>query len=125
MTAGTLGRKTGTGFYSYGPATVDAQPDRSDEVVDAQLAPEEIVRRIELAVINEAYHAVGEGVCSPEDADLALKLGAAHPYGPFERAGQLGLRSVVDGLNRLAASGEEHALERFAVAPALWGIANF
>ncbi len=54
--------------------------------------------RIELAIINEAYHAVGEGVAQPPDIDRAMKLGANHPYGPFERAGQLGLRTVVDGL---------------------------
>ncbi|MDQ3555097.1 MAG: 3-hydroxyacyl-CoA dehydrogenase family protein, partial [Chloroflexota bacterium] len=86
---------------------------------------DDIVHRVELAIINEAYHAVGEGVCSPEDADIALKLGAAHPYGPFEHAGMLGLRSVVEGLERLAASGEADARERFAVAPALWSMASF
>jgi 3-hydroxybutyryl-CoA dehydrogenase len=122
--AGMLGRKTGSGFYGYGQDAADAQPVGPDVVADARLAPDQIVRRIELAVINEAYHAVGEGVCSPDDADLALKLGAAHPYGPFERAGQLGLRAVVEGLDALARGSGENARARFAVAPALWQIAS-
>ncbi len=130
VAAGTLGRKTGSGFYRYEPDnTVAGVTNDSaaggDRPPGEELPDSDIVRRIELAIINEAYHAVGDGVCSPEDANIALKLGAAHPYGPFERAGTLGLRTVVEGLERLAASGEADALERFAVAPALWGIANF
>ncbi len=129
VAAGTLGRKTGSGFYRYGP---DAPVDPQVEPVAGGTEPSArpftdagILERIELAIINEAYHVVGDGVCSPEDADIALKLGAAHPYGPFERAGQLGLRAVVDGLGRLAASGGTDARERFTVAPALWSMATF
>ncbi|CAN5713214.1 hypothetical protein BH24CHL8_BH24CHL8_03890 [soil metagenome] len=128
VAAGTLGRKTGSGFYRYGPdAPVDPQVGHATggtEPSGRPLTDAEVLERIELAIINEAYHAVGDGVCSPEDADIALKLGAAHPYGPFERAGQLGLRNVVEGLERLAAS-EAEARERFATAPALWSIATF
>jgi 3-hydroxybutyryl-CoA dehydrogenase len=80
----------------------------------------EIVERIELAIINEAYHAAGEGVAQPPDIDRAMKLGANHPYGPFERAGQLGLRAVIDGLARL----ESRHGERFQVARSLWQVAS-
>jgi 3-hydroxybutyryl-CoA dehydrogenase len=78
------------------------------------------VRRIELAIINEAYLAAGEGVAEPADVDRALKLGANHPYGPFERAGQLGLRTVVEGLRDL----ELRYGERFRIAPTLWQVAS-
>jgi 3-hydroxybutyryl-CoA dehydrogenase len=78
------------------------------------------VSRIELAIINEAYHAAGEGVAQPPDIDRAMKLGANHPHGPFERAAQLGLRSVISGLRAL----EERYGERFRVASALWQIAS-
>ena len=61
---------------------------------------DQIVERVNLAIINEAYRAVEERVASPQDIDLAMKLGANHPMGPFERAGQLGLRGVVEGLRR-------------------------
>nr|MDQ3642627.1 3-hydroxyacyl-CoA dehydrogenase family protein [Actinomycetota bacterium] len=125
VAAGTLGRKTGRGFYHYASEGSDSDRSGAKRASEGRLSDDDIVRRIELAIINEAYHAVGDGVCSPEDADIALKLGAAHPYGPFERAGILGLRSVVEGLERLAASGEADARERFAVAPALWSMASF
>jgi len=123
VAAGRLGRKTGEGFYVYadgrptglsGRVPVDAQP-AADTFAD-----EEIVRGIELAIINEAYHAAGEGVAQPPDIDRAMKLGANHPYGPFERAATLGLRQVVTGLRSL----EQQYGERFRVAPALWQIAS-
>jgi hypothetical protein len=49
-----------------------------------------------------------------------MKLGANHPYGPFERAGQLGLRRVIDGLRALESSYGE----RFQIARTLWDIAS-
>lgn len=127
--AGTLGRKTGSGFYRYGPDGGSlgpaSSPGRLAEISHADVLEDAaIVERIELAIINEAYHAVGEEVASPADVDLALRLGAGHPRGPFERAGELGLRIVIDGLERLAGGPEADAPERFAVAPALWGVAS-
>lgn len=127
--AGTLGRKTGSGFYLYGPdggpLGPASSPGRLAEISHGDVLEDAaIVERIELAIINEAYHAVGEEVASPADVDLALRLGAGHPRGPFERAGELGLRIVIDGLERLAGGPEADAPERFAVAPALWGVAS-
>lgn len=123
VAAGTLGRKTGSGFYSYQDnedrSVGQSVPDRSQ--APRQLSDAEIVDRIELAIINEAYFAAGEDVASPEDIDRALKLGAHHPRGPFEGAGVRGLRAVVDALARL----ERVHGERFRVAPALWRMAAF
>jgi 3-hydroxybutyryl-CoA dehydrogenase len=120
VAAGRLGRKTGEGFYVYASGRRSGlAPAFRDEPLGS-LADDEIVERIELAIINEAYLAAGEGVATPADIDRAMKLGANHPYGPFERAGQLGLRSVIDGLRRLEA---QHG-ERFRVAPTLWQIAS-
>jgi 3-hydroxybutyryl-CoA dehydrogenase len=123
VAAGTLGRKTGAGFYVYrngrrtGAATL---PEIVRPAAGKGIAPEDIVRRIELAIINEAYHAAGEGVAEPADIDRALKLGANHPNGPFELAGRMGLRNVIEGLREL----EVRYGERFSVAPALWQIAS-
>jgi 3-hydroxybutyryl-CoA dehydrogenase len=120
---GTLGRKTGSGFYSYGSAIGDNTAPAAYRVELAnhsKIPAAEIVERIELAIINEAYHAAGDGVADPPDIDRALKLGANHPHGPFERAGSLGLRRVVEGLQRLEAA---HG-ERFRVAPSLWQVAH-
>jgi 3-hydroxyacyl-CoA dehydrogenase len=125
VAAGRLGRKTNEGFYRYEEGrSVGLSPTLADDgvqdVAGNGLTDEEIVSRIELAIINEAYHATGEGVATPPDIDRALMLGASHPYGPFERAGQRGLRNVIDGLAGL----EERYGERFRVAPSLWQIAS-
>jgi 3-hydroxybutyryl-CoA dehydrogenase len=115
--SGQLGRKTGEGFYVYEdgrPTAVALSSARGD------LPDDEIVGRIELAIINEAYLAVGEGVAEPADVDRAMKLGANHPYGPFERAGTLGLRAVIDGLR----SFEQRYGERYRIARTLWDIAS-
>ena len=123
VAAGRLGRKTNEGFYVYDDGRPKGLSDRIP--VEAQpardaLGDKDIVRRIELAIINEAYHAAGEGVAQPPDIDRAMKLGSNHPYGPFEHAATLGLRQVVSGLRDL----EKTYGERFRVAPALWQIAS-
>jgi 3-hydroxybutyryl-CoA dehydrogenase len=88
--AGRLGRKTGEGFYRYEagrPAgvsprfAVDAHPATA-------LGDDAIRERILDAIGREARLAVDEGVASAADVDLALRLGAGHPVGPFERAGR-------------------------------------
>ena len=114
---GRLGRKTGEGFYRY----EDGRPTAlAWDSANGSLRDDEIVARLELPIINEAYLAVGEGVAEPADVDRAMKLGANHPYGPFERAGALGLRNVIDGLRAL----EERYGERFGLARTLWDIAS-
>jgi 3-hydroxybutyryl-CoA dehydrogenase len=123
VAAGDLGRKTGQGFYVYADGRPTGLSDRlpleAQPATDA-LLDEEIVSRLELAIINEAYHAAGEGVAQPPDIDRALKLGANHPHGPFERAASLGLRQVVSGLRDF----EQRYGECYRVAPALWQIAS-
>jgi len=83
---GRLGRKTGTGFYEYhdgrrGPVAAEfRQPPGASAMTAAEIEAE-IVRAIDA----EARRAVAEGVASEADIDLALRLGANHPAGPFER----------------------------------------
>jgi 3-hydroxybutyryl-CoA dehydrogenase len=74
-----------------------------------------IAERITLAIVNEAYRALGAGVATVADIDLALRLGAGHPVGPFEQAEKLGgTGAVLAALRRHAADGL-----RFEPAPAL------
>jgi 3-hydroxybutyryl-CoA dehydrogenase len=134
--AGRLGRKSGEGFYWYGddgrrlgPAgafAADAEPvaapspawsslpsgEPGAEALD-RLGP--IVERIVLAIVNEAFWALGEDVATADDIDLALRLGAGHPSGPFERTAALGgPAAVLVRLDRWQSAGP-----RFVPARAL------
>ena len=120
LAEGRLGRKTSGGFYDYdeagrriGPAPeFGAAPDAGG---DARIRD-----RIVLAIVNEAYRAAGDDVATQDDIDLALRLGASHPSGPFERAAQLGgPAAVLAALVALAAAGP-----RFDPAPSLLATAG-
>ena len=119
MAEGRLGRKTGAGFYAYGPdgRPVGAAQNLSVDIIGMDRLPHDtIAERITLAIINEAYRALGDGVATAADIDLAMRLGASHPAGPFERTRTFGgTGAILDGLRRYAADGP-----RFEPAPALF-----
>ncbi|ABG04720.1 3-hydroxyacyl-CoA dehydrogenase [Rubrobacter xylanophilus DSM 9941] len=106
--AGLLGRKTGRGFYAYGPN------GRAQQEEDARPSPE-IALRVISCVVNEAFFALEEGVASAGDIDRAMQLGANYPKGPFAWAEELGARQILDTLDSL------HRLrgEAYLAAPAL------
>jgi 3-hydroxybutyryl-CoA dehydrogenase len=84
---GRLGRKTGEGFYRYeGGRRTSVAPGVGAR--DGTLSSEAVRDRILGAIEAEASRAVEEGVASESDVDLALRLGANHPSGPFERRAQ-------------------------------------
>jgi len=106
VSAGRLGRKTGEGFYRYadgrstGPAprfAVTLGGGRSAHGID----PSTIAERVTLAIVNEAYRALGDGVATEDDIDEAMRLGANHPVGPFEWTRRTGLHEVVVMLDAL------------------------
>jgi 3-hydroxybutyryl-CoA dehydrogenase len=82
---GHLGRKTGQGFYRY-EAGRRAEGDDAGDHGTNELDPARIRDEILAAIDAEARLAAGEGVASEADIDLAMRLGASHPVGPFERA---------------------------------------
>ncbi len=53
-----------------------------------------IVNRILIPLINEAAFVLMEGIASPEEIDLSMKLGTNHPMGPLELADFVGLDTV-------------------------------
>jgi 3-hydroxybutyryl-CoA dehydrogenase len=118
VAARRLGRKTGVGFYEYDRAGHQIRPGpgfgrRGGRHVPLPSAA--LSERVRLALANEAYFALGDGVATAERIDTALRLAAAHPEGPVEWAQARGRDRVRDELLALVATEGE----RFAPAPAL------
>jgi len=84
--AGELGRKTGSGFYTYlngkkigeNPSALNGLP------VSAVLTSKEIWSNLARAIIAEAELLVSEGTAGASDIDTAVKLAMNFPKGPFE-----------------------------------------
>jgi 3-hydroxyacyl-CoA dehydrogenase/enoyl-CoA hydratase/3-hydroxybutyryl-CoA epimerase len=126
---GRLGRKNGRGFYTYQSGRqrgVDREVARSLGANASGKPPgtEEIGKRCLYLLVNEAAHALEEGVVELADqVDLAMVMGTGFP--PF-RGGLLrwadveGIDRIVEELERFEA---EHG-RRFAPAPRLRQLAE-
>ncbi|MFC3578787.1 3-hydroxyacyl-CoA dehydrogenase NAD-binding domain-containing protein [Sphingomonas hylomeconis] len=66
------------------------------KVVRANDAPGFIVNRVLMPMINEACFALGEGVATITDIDLACQLGLNHPMGPLTLADFIGLDTCLE-----------------------------
>ena len=60
-----------------------------------------VAAKIIAMIINEAYFALGEGVSTKNEIDIAMKLGTNYPYGPFEWAQKIGLKKIYLLLQKL------------------------
>ncbi len=76
-------------------AIVQLARDLGKEPAEARDFPGFISNRILMPFINEAAHALMEGVGDPEAIDLVAKLGFAHPLGPLALADLIGLDTCV------------------------------
>ena len=88
IAAERLGRKTGEGFYRYanGRSNGVAPIGQPAAAASREPADDDTIRsRILDAIDEEARLVVAEGVAEEGDVDLAMRLGASHPEGPFER----------------------------------------
>lgn len=72
--------------------------------------------RIFALLLNEAVSAVAERLASPQDIDLAMRLGVNYPAGPLEWAEAMGLKEMLHALYGLQ---REVGAERFAPHPLL------
>ena len=75
-----------------------------------------IVNRLLVPYINDAAHALAEGVASAEDIDKAMKLGANMPIGPLALADLVGLDVCLAPTESLLS---EFGDPKFRVAPVL------
>lgn len=140
--AGTLGRKSGRGFYSYaggerGDPTLGAvtplQHKRGGSFVPSNLTSEflarggitlgsdleglsDVVVRIVAMIMNEAGFALQEGVASVRDIDRAMRLGTSYPKGPLGWADEVQLDLLLDVLQSLQQSLGD---DRYRPAPIL------
>lgn len=73
-----------------------------------------IVNRLLVPYINDAVHALSEGVATAEDIDKAMKLGANMPIGPLALADLVGLDVCLAAAESLVA---EFGDPKFRVAP--------
>lgn len=113
--AGLLGRKSGRGYFEYGPAAPPPQPSQ-----DRALG-ERVFNRILTMLINEAIDAVFWRVASAEDIDIAVKKGVNYPKGLLEWADEIGPGTV---LVRMEALQAEYGEDRYRPSPLLKRIAR-
>jgi 3-hydroxybutyryl-CoA dehydrogenase len=72
--------------------------------------------RIVCQIMNEAAFALQEEVATPQDIDLAMKIGAHFPLGPIEWADKLGMQQVYAVLSALDRDLGE---DRYRISPLL------
>jgi 3-hydroxybutyryl-CoA dehydrogenase len=95
--AGTLGRKSGRGFYDY-------SGEQEAEQTGGPKPSEGVALRVISCIVNEAFLTLSEGVATAEDIDRAMKLGANYPKGPFEWAEEIGAERILETLDALRAT---------------------
>jgi 3-hydroxybutyryl-CoA dehydrogenase len=93
------------------PAWLHALGFQPIEVGDT---PGLVVARTLAMIVNEAADAVQQGVCSPDGADAAMKLGVNYPAGPFEWLARLGPARVISVLENLDRC---YRGERYRISP--------
>jgi 3-hydroxyacyl-CoA dehydrogenase len=93
--AGTLGRKTGSGFYEYG----EGKESEPEEPKGAN--PEWLTLRIILPYLREAMIEVEEGIATKEDINKAMILGTNYREGPFDTIERLGLDKIREEMKKL------------------------
>jgi len=84
---GHYGRKAGRGYYDY--------TDRDEPYIPATAGREFDPMLVWAPVINEAAKMVQHDVATVEDVDTGMKLGGNWPVGPFEKADDVGAKTVV------------------------------
>jgi 3-hydroxybutyryl-CoA dehydrogenase len=98
--------------------TTKAFIEQSLEKVGVEVfeSPGYVTTRVIMPMINEAIQTLMEGVATPKDLDLAMKLGFDFGAGPLEMADRMGLDTVLHLLERLF---HEHGDTKYRPSPLL------
>ena len=135
VAAGRYGQKNGRGYYSYAPdkkgrPTKNVDPATYEIIAPVvagrrEFAPEEIVARCMVPMVNEVARCLEEGiVASPPEADMALVYGIGFPPfrgGACRYVDQMGAAEFVALAGRFAALGKLYEPPRLLVDMAASG----
>lgn len=97
-------------------ATNDGKPKWIHQVMgaigrDFEIVADEpglVAPRILSMIINEACFALEEGISSPGEIDMAMRLGTNYPEGPIEWAKMIGPKEIFALLNKLAETDDRY-----------------
>jgi 3-hydroxybutyryl-CoA dehydrogenase len=84
------------------------------KIIEVADEPGFISARVIAMVINEAFYAEAEAVSTPNEIDVAMKLGTNYPFGPFEWSEKIGLKNIYNLLKKLSEKDS-----RYTPAPSL------
>lgn len=115
VSAGWLGRKSGSGFYIHSGKKAVPHAGLNSfcrNRAAATLGRSELQQRLALLLVNEAVRCVEEKIAAgPETVDFAMVMGTGFaPFrgGPLRYAETFGLRRAVDELERLSVAAGPH-----------------
>lgn len=108
--AGFFGRKSGRGYYDYGPGAEIPEPKREEAL------GKRVVDRILAMLINEAAEAVQFRIANARDIDTAMTKGVNYPKGLLAWANAIGIQTIVA---RLDALYEEYREDRYRASALL------
>jgi len=129
------GQKTGAGFYDYQEGSRTPIPNAEVEeiikkvseashIIRESISEEDMLKRMIYAMINEAAKILEEGIAlRPSDIDVVWVYGYGWPVyrgGPTYYADQIGLKNIVEDLEKYAQKYGEH----LAPAPLLKKLAE-
>ena len=108
--AGYLGRKSGRGYYDYGPDAIVPSPYKDKKLAN------KIFERVLVMLINEAADTLFWNIASAEAIDMAMTTGVNYPKGLLAWADEKGIAWCVEQMDALY---DEYREDRYRCSPIL------